>query len=31
MGRELLSEMTADAVAMGMYASPAPTDTGDAA
>jgi excisionase family DNA binding protein len=28
--RELLSEMTADAVEMGMYGSPAPTGTGDA-
>jgi excisionase family DNA binding protein len=29
--RELLSEMTADAVEMGMYGSPASTDTGDVA
>ncbi|WP_131784908.1 helix-turn-helix domain-containing protein [Protofrankia symbiont of Coriaria ruscifolia] len=28
--RELLAEMTADAVEMGMYGSPAPTGTGDA-
>jgi excisionase family DNA binding protein len=27
--RELLSEMTADAVELGMYGSPAPTSTGD--
>jgi excisionase family DNA binding protein len=29
--RELLAEMTADAVEMGMYGSPAPTDTRDVA